>query len=355
MIPHQRDERVIEPRPVADAPVRGPDHRLPVQAQVRRPLGAGLDLPPQGIMPAAVRAPDPDGTISRLKVVVADPAGAAQAIVEEGPFGEAGGVVELGFLRPVAVIVIGVAQRIGARLHHLDEPVVPGRHGEGPGRREALPPPGHVARGVVAQRIRLVAVIAVLGHQPAEPVIPAPLGLEPQFTARVAGLEQQGLAREFPIQHPARRIHAVHRLAHRQQRFAGPVRIGSAGDIHAAEQPGGVARAALPSFPTGRNPIAAIARPRVSPSPTALPRSLMPTASDAAFAAAATLRTAPPSAPPLDAPQLAAAWNMQSGQGVQNPNGSEKFTGSPCPNPYAFNPPASPIGSSCVNRPVAGS
>src|SRR5579862_92820 len=44
---------------------------------------------------------------------------------------------------------------------------------------------------------------------------------------------------------------------------------------------------------------------------------------------------------------------LPGGQSV--PKGSTSLTGSPPANPYAFVPPASPNGSSCVNCPVAGS
>jgi hypothetical protein len=37
------------------------------------------------------------------------------------------------------------------------------------------------------------------------------------------------------------------------------------------------------------------------------------------------------------------------------PNGSQFPTGSPAANPYVFSPPAMPMGSVCVNCPVAGS
>src|SRR5438034_652573 len=39
----------------------------------------------------------------------------------------------------------------------------------------------------------------------------------------------------------------------------------------------------------------------------------------------------------------------------QNPKGSENVTGSPPAKPYRLSPPPIPIGSSCVNRPLAGS
>src|SRR5213075_3201433 len=41
--------------------------------------------------------------------------------------------------------------------------------------------------------------------------------------------------------------------------------------------------------------------------------------------------------------------------GGQSPNGSVNVTGSPPANPYRFSPPPIPIGSCCVNRPLAGS
>ena len=53
-----------------------------------------------------------------------------------------------------------------------------------------------------------------------------------------------------------------------------------------------------------------------------------------------------------------ARWILPSGSCVsrtRSPKGSLKLTGSPPANPYRFSPPASPMGSSCVNRPVCGS
>ena len=45
----------------------------------------------------------------------------------------------------------------------------------------------------------------------------------------------------------------------------------------------------------------------------------------------------------------------QSGGHFFSPNGSLKLTGSPPANPYRLSPPAKPMGSSCVNRPLVGS
>ncbi len=49
--------------------------------------------------------------------------------------------------------------------------------------------------------------------------------------------------------------------------------------------------------------------------------------------------------------QAGAPTGVRQKASGNSPNGSEKLTGSPPAYPYRLSPPASPIGSGCVNRP----